>query len=193
MTKDDTIPATAMTPTAINHLVLNVTNLERSHAFWTETIGFQFVVGMDDAATGKRRAAFYTAEQGTGHHDLGLFEVTDPSLYSDMPTEHVYTPRSPNLGVNHIAIKYKDPETWSKQLAFLQSKGVTFHMRTEHGMTHSAYITDPDGYGIEILYEVPKEKWEQNPAAALVWAERVAKEGPEALRDNTDYKVFTPA
>ena len=30
-----TIPPKAITPVGINHLVLNVRNMEESHAFWT--------------------------------------------------------------------------------------------------------------------------------------------------------------
>ncbi len=72
----------------------------------------------------------------------------------------------------------------------MQSKGVPFHVRVEHGMTHSVYVSDPDGHGIEVLYELPKEVWEGDIASALVWARRLPTEGPETLQDDTDYKVF---
>ena len=94
-------------------------------------------------------------------------------------------------GVNHIAIKYPDRESWLRQVAFLQRKGVPFHSRVEHGMTHSVYISDPDGHGIEVLYELPHEVWEGDIASALVWARRLPTEGPEALQDNTEYEVFS--
>ncbi len=41
----------------------------------------------------------------------------------------------------------------------LKANGVEFIVRGNHGMTHSAYIADPDGYGIEVLYELPEEVW----------------------------------
>ena len=35
-----TAPAQAMTPSGINHLVINVRDIEESHRFWTEILGF---------------------------------------------------------------------------------------------------------------------------------------------------------
>ena len=37
---------------------------------------------------------------------------------------------------------------------------------------------------------LPKEIWEGNIARVLVWSQRRPTEGPAALQDNTDYKVF---
>ena len=34
-------PAEAVTPGGINHLVINVRDIEESHKFWTEMLGFQ--------------------------------------------------------------------------------------------------------------------------------------------------------
>jgi catechol 2,3-dioxygenase len=77
-----------------------------------------------------------------------------------------------------------------RQLEHLQANGVTFHMRGNHGMTHSAYVMDPDGNGIEVLYELPSEVWEGDLARAMVHFETLPKEGPESLVDDTDYPVF---
>ena len=54
-----------------------------------------------------------------------------------------------------------------QQLAFLREKGVKFHRRINHGMTHSVYISDPNGHGIEVLYELPREVWEGDIDAAF--------------------------
>ncbi len=68
-------------------------------------------------------------------------------------------------------------------MAFLQSKGVEFHRRINHGMTHSVYISDPNGYGIKVLYELPRDVWEGDIDAALNYAESLPTEGAEALVD----------
>jgi catechol 2,3-dioxygenase len=88
--------------------------------------------------------------------------------------------------ISHIAIAYPSREAWLKQLAYLQEKGVKFDRRTEHGMTHSLYIHDPNGYGVELLYELPRAVWEGDIDAALNYAEQLPTEGPEALRDRTE-------
>ena len=94
------------------------------------------------------------------------------------------------LAVNHIAIHMPNRETWLKQLAWLRKNGVTFHRRVNHGMTHSVYISDPNGYGVEVLYELPREIWGEDIQGALDYAEPVATEGDEAFIDDTDYPVF---
>jgi catechol 2,3-dioxygenase len=52
-------------------------------------------------------------------------------------------------------------------------------------MTHSVYINDPNGYGIEVLYELPRDVWEGDIDAALNYAERLPTEGEAALVDDT--------
>jgi catechol 2,3-dioxygenase len=71
-------------------------------------------------------------------------------------------------------------------LAYLQEKGVKFDRRVEHGMTHSLYIHDPNGYGIELLYELPREVWGGDIDAALNFAVALPTEGKEALEDRTE-------
>jgi len=90
------------------------------------------------------------------------------------------------VALNHVAIMLPSREAWINQLAFLQSKGITFHERTNHGMTHSVYISDPNGYGVEMLYELPREVWEGDIDAALNYAEHLPTEGAEALVDEAD-------
>ena len=90
------------------------------------------------------------------------------------------------VAINHVAITLPDRDAWLQQIAFLQSKGVQFHRRINHGMTHSVYISDPNGYGIEVLYELPRDVWGGDIDAALNYAESLPTEGAEALVDETD-------
>ena len=90
------------------------------------------------------------------------------------------------VAVNHVAITLPGRDAWLKQLAFLQSRGVKFERRVNHGMTRSVYISDPNGYGVELLYELPREMWEADIDTALNWAENLPTEGPEALVDEIE-------
>ena len=63
-------------------------------------------------------------------------------------------------------------------------------IRVNHGMTHSAYISDPDGHGIEVLYEVPAEAWEKDVDAALNYVEMLPTDGEESLQDDTNFHRF---
>ena len=187
-----TTPAQAQPPRAINHLVLNVRNMEVSHKFWTEVIGFTCVAELKQTPGRVRpKMRFYSgvdAQGGLTHHDLALAELPPASQDGSEPTEWSLMPGRP--GLNHVAIAWPDRESWLKQVAWLQAKGVKFLRRINHGMTHSVYIADPDGHGIEVLYELPREVWEHDIDGAQNFAEVLPTEGPEALIDRTDNPVF---
>jgi catechol-2,3-dioxygenase len=180
-----------VTPRGINHLVLNVRNLEESHKFWTEVVGMQQVGELKPAPKRPNppRMRFYSGTGsggGTHHHDMALVE--NPSL-PEPPVE--WSMVGMPMAINHIAFTYPNREAWLQQLSYLQAKGVKFDRRVEHGMTHSLYIHDPNGYGVELLYDLPREIWERDIDAALNFAVAVPTEGADALVDRAaDLPVF---
>jgi catechol 2,3-dioxygenase len=196
---DNRVPETpkeAQTPRSVNHVVLNVSNIEVSHRFWTEVMGFRCVAQLKSVPGRVRpKMRFYSGIDPHGdvtHHDLALAEVPG-SEAGDGPDRETWSLMRKGVGLNHVAIAWPDRESWLKQVAFLQSKGVTFHRRVNHGMTHSVYISDPDGHGIEVLYELPREIWANDIDAAQNYAEQLPTEGAEALVDDTEYPVFGEA
>lgn len=178
-----------VTPTGLNHLVLNVRDLEESHRFWTEIIGFRQVGELKKSPTRPNppKMRFYSADHGgrLNHHDIALVENKD---LPEPPKE--WGMFGMPVAVNHIAITLPDREAWLRQLEYLQEKGVKFNRRVEHGMTHSLYINDPNGYGVELLYELPREVWEGDIDAALNYAVARPTEGADALHDDQDVPVF---
>lgn len=168
-------------PLGVNHVVLNVRDLEVSHRFYTEVMGYDQVGALGDALPLTMR--FYST--GGKHHDIALVEQDQADAQG---------PDWKFLGtegrVNHIAIAYADRESFQAQLRHLQACGVEFKARGNHGMTHSAYISDPDGNGIEVLYEMPDEVWKGDTNAALNHYEPLPTEGPEAVEDSANYKIF---
>jgi catechol-2,3-dioxygenase len=180
-------------PVGLNHLVLNVRNLEESHQFWTEVVGFRQVGELK--ATPQRpnpaKMRFYSGNHDghMSHHDLALIE--NPAL-PEPPKE--WAMNGMPMAISHIAIAFPDREAWLRQLEWVQSKGVKFNRRVDHGMTHSLYINDPNGYGVELLYELPREVWEGDIDAALNFAVALPTEGKEALMDkNEGVPVFRAA
>ena len=183
-----------MRPVGLNHLVINVRDLEESHRFWTEILGFK-QVGEVRPRPGRGRTAEDALLQrrprrrphepprhraGGEHRAAGAAEGL----------EHV---RRCGCAVNHIAIALPDREAWLRQLDYLQRKGVKFDRRIEHGMTHSLYIHDPNGYGVELLYELPREVWEGDIDAALNYSKALPTEGAAALEDQAEgVPVFQP-
>jgi catechol-2,3-dioxygenase len=170
----------AVPPRGVNHLVLNVSDLERSHRFWTDIMGFHQVGQLEPKPDAQRspQMRFY-AGSGGNHHDLALAQVAGPTR-ADADAEPMAGSRP---GLNHVAIEYPDRDTWQAQLRFLQAAGIGFRGRVNHGMSHSVYIQDPDGHGIEVLYNLPPEQWTHNLNAALNYVHALPRDGLEALAD----------
>jgi catechol 2,3-dioxygenase len=176
-------------PIGLNHIVLNVRDMEESHQFWTDIIGLRLVGEFKQhpgrPPTPKMRFYGGTGIDGAHHHDLALVE--DRNL---PPPPAEWRMWGMPMAINHIAITYPSREAWSRQLAYLQARGVKFDRRIEHGMTHSLYVHDPNGYGVELLYDLPREVWENDIDGALNFAVVLPSEGAEALIDRTDVPVF---
>jgi catechol 2,3-dioxygenase len=171
------------TPSAgasVSHLVLNVRDIEASHRFYTELLGFVQCGDLSHTMTMR----FYRGNE-SHHHDLALVQVNDPAGAED-PERWSMEPR--RVGVNHVAIAYPDRESWLNELRHLRANDVEFLVRGNHGMSHSAYIADPDGYGIEVLYNLPEEVWGPDVDAALNYFEYLPPE--QELEDTTDYQRF---
>lgn len=174
-----------VTPSGLNHLVLNVRDLEKSHKFWTEVVGFK-QVGELKASPQRPNPAkmrFYSGDHGgnMNHHDIALIENT---ALPAPPAE--WSMAGQPTAISHVAIAFPNREAWLQQLEYLQSRGVKFNRRVDHGMTHSLYINDPNGYGVELLYELPREVWAGNIDAALNFAVSLPTEGAEALADRVE-------
>jgi len=172
-----------VTPVGVNHLVINVRDMEESHKFWTEIVGLKQVGQLK--ATAQRpnppNMRFYSGDRGGGrmnHHDLALVENKN---LPEPPKE--WSMFGVPMAVNHIAITLPNRDAWLQHLEYLQAKGVKFNRRVDHGMTHSLYINDPNGYGVELLYELPREIWEGDIDAALNYATNLPTEGAAALVD----------
>ncbi len=77
-------PSAAVTPVGLNHLVLNVRDIEASHRFWTELLGFRKVGEVPPRLGGVQRGAmrFYSGERDgkMHHHDIALVDTPDLAL-----------------------------------------------------------------------------------------------------------------
>ena len=111
-----------VTPRGINHLVLNVRDIEESHRFWTEIVGFHQVGQLTPTAERPNppKMRFYSGvrEDGTSHHhDVALVENTA----LPKPPENWSMFGMP-CAINHIAITMPTREAWLAHLAYLQAR-----------------------------------------------------------------------
>ena len=173
------------TPVGVNHVVLNVHDIEESHRFWTEIVGLKQVGALHPRADlGEMPAMRFYSGNHRGkltHHDVALVENRNLP-----PRPKEWELFGAPQAINHIAIAMPDRKSWRRKLEELQAKGVKFHLRINHCVTHSVYISDPNGYGVELLYELPRELWEGDIDAGLNYLELLPTEGAEALEDDLE-------
>ncbi len=121
-------------PKRIGHLVINVSDLDASTKFYTDVIGFEISVERPGFGT------FLTC--GSIHHDLALFQAPEGAA----------TVTEGGLGLNHMAIQVEDWDELKDYYNKLQQYFEKSELRTtDHSMTKSIYIKDPDGNGIELF------------------------------------------
>ena len=120
-------------PRRVGHVVLNVRDVETSTKFYKDVLGFD--TSVDRPGFG----IFLTC--GKVHHDIALFQAA--------PDAAPVTPGG--LGLNHIALQVEDFDTLTEYYNHLNASGVEIEQTTDHLMTRSIYINDPDGNRLELF------------------------------------------
>src|SRR5438309_8578413 len=135
----------------LGHVVFYVRDLERSLAFYRDLLGFQEV-----GRTFGGKAAALTS--GRTHHELLLIEVGEAPA----------PPRGRRLGLYHIGIKIGDSlEELRAAKRELEQAGVPISGMSDHTVSQSLYLHDPDGNEVELYVDADEAIWKRNPAAVL--------------------------
>jgi catechol 2,3-dioxygenase len=135
----------------LGHVVFYVKDLERSMAFYRDLLGFREI----GRAFGGAAAALTS---GRTHHELLLIQV------GDAPE----SPKGHRLGLYHIGIKIGDSlEELRAAKAELEAAGITILGMSDHTVSQSLYLTDPDGNEVELYVDADPAIWKKNPQAVL--------------------------
>ena len=136
----------------LGHVVFYVRNLEASLRFYRDLLGFKQV----GEAFGGKAAALTSTSQRT-HHEMLLIEV------GDLPGP----PRGPHRGLYHIGIKVGDSDDDLRAaVKELRAAGVAIDGASDHTVTHSLYLRDPDGNEVELYVDVD-DSWKTDPEAVM--------------------------
>lgn len=135
----------------LGHAVFYIRNLEQSLEFYRDLLGFKEI---GRAFRGK--AAALTS--GRTHHEILLIEVGDAPA----------TPPGRRLGLYHIGIKIGDSvEELRDAKRDLENSGVQITGMSDHTVSQSLYLSDPDGNEIELYVDADPSIWKENPGAVL--------------------------
>jgi catechol 2,3-dioxygenase len=133
-----TIPAS----TKIGHIHLKVSDLDKALAFYIDLLGFEITQRYGS------QAVFISA--GGYHHHIGL-----NTWYSKN------APPAPNnnCGLFHTAILYPTRRDLAIALQRLIDAKYPLIGASDHGVSEAIYLDDPDGNGVELYWDKPKEQW----------------------------------
>ena len=131
-----TTVATGIGLKRLQHLVLWVSNVERSVRFYRDILGFE-------VKTQSPRAAFLRIPGSPDDHHLGLFEHTG------VPGPHEGVAR-----MYHSAWEVGDITDLVRARGRLMEAGALVGS-SNHGVSLSLYAKDPDGLEFEIFWTVP--------------------------------------
>jgi catechol 2,3-dioxygenase len=140
----------------LGHAVLYVRDLERSRRFYGELLGLPEIALPDGGGPFPGAAAF---SGGRTHHELLLIEV-GPAAASP--------PAGRRTGLYHLGFKIGTTddelrEAWRE----LETAGVTIVGASDHTVTHSLYVLDPDGNELELYIDVQPERWRDDPGLVM--------------------------
>ncbi len=125
----------------IGHVHLKVADLERAIAFYNGVLGFDVTQRMPGAA-------FLSA--GGYHHHIGL---------NTWESSGGQAPSPGTTGLYHLAIRYPTRAALADALRRLAEARVTLDGASDHGVSEALYLRDPDGNGVELYWDRPKESW----------------------------------
>ena len=135
----------------LGHVVFYVKDLEESLEFYRDVVGLKEI-----GRTFGGKAVALTS--GRTHHELFLIEV------GDVPGP------SPGIrrGFYHIGIKIGDSlEELRSAKGELEELDIPISGMSDHTVSQSLYLHDPDGNEVELYIDVPDIDWKRNPQAVL--------------------------
>src|SRR5690554_2879238 len=128
--------------TRIGHVHLKVSDLERTLEFYRDLLGFELVQKYGN------QAAFISA--GGYHHHIGLNTWHSKGA----PPAPAYSP-----GLYHTAILYPTRKDLAIIFKRLLDADYPLSGASDHGVSEAIYLDDPDGNGVELYWDRPRDQW----------------------------------
>jgi catechol 2,3-dioxygenase len=147
--------------THIGHVHLKVSDINKALAFYKDLLGFEIMARYGESAV------FISA--GGYHHHIGL-----NTWYSKNGPQ----PASDATGLFHTAIVYPTRKDLAVALQRLIDAKYPLTGASDHGVSEAIYLDDPDGNGVELYWDRPKELWPVDDTGNLnMFTERLDLQG----------------
>ncbi len=145
------MPSSAIDPdTVVGHVHMKVSDLERSIRFYSDVLGFEVRQRMGN------EAAFLGA--GKYHHHVGL---------NTWESKGGSPPPASSTGLYHVAFRYPNRAALAAALRRLVKLSISLEGAADHGVSEALYLRDPDGNGVELYYDRPRQVWPMDANGGL--------------------------
>jgi catechol-2,3-dioxygenase len=135
----------------LGHVVLYVRDVDVSRGFYGGVLGWHELVAVPG------QMAMFSS--GRTHHELLLIQVG---------ADATPIPQGRRVGMYHFGLKIGTTDDELRAaMTELVDAGANVIGSGDHGVTHSLYITDPDGNEIELYIDVQPEVWREDPMAVM--------------------------
>jgi len=134
----------------IGHVHLKVADLQRTLDFYCGVLGFELTQRMGSGA------AFVSA--GGYHHHLA---------FNTWESRGGFPPPAGTTGLYHVAIRYPTRAALADALRRLESARIPLDGASDHGVSEALYLHDPDGNGLELYWDRPRENWPRTPEGSV--------------------------
>ncbi len=128
--------------TRIGHIHLKVSDLDKALSFYRDLLGFEVTQYYGNSAV------FVSA--GGYHHHIGL---------NTWHSKNGVPAPANSCGLYHTAILYPTRKDLAVILKRLVEAKYPLSGASDHGVSEAIYLDDPDGNGVELYWDKPKEQW----------------------------------
>src|SRR5215470_12562269 len=140
-TQPTSTTATSIHPdTQIGVVSLTVADLNRSIEFYEQVLGFRTVKRIDNSA------------------ELGAESGKPFLLLTEIPSAPPKPIRA--TGLYHFAVLVPSRADLGRSLQHLAESGYPLDGYADHLVSEALYLSDPDGNGIEIYRDRPRDEWQ---------------------------------
>lgn len=148
-TTDRKLPA----KTSVGEVRLKVSDLDRALAFYHDILGYQ------GTEAGERSVALSSS---AGEVD---FYLTEQPLVTPKPRR--------TSGLFHAAILLPSRPDLARVVYRLSTKSWNIGGASDHGVSEALYLDDPDGNGLEIYVDRPRDAWRHNGSQVVMVTEQL--------------------
>ena len=136
----------------VGHVHLKVADLDRALEFYCGVLGFELQQRIGD------EAAFISA--GGYHQHIGL---------NTWQSRGGSPPPPGTTGLFHAAIRYPTRRALADALRRLSEAGIQLSGASDHGVSEALYVDDPDGNGLELYWDRPREEWRKEDGELVMY------------------------